>query len=336
MNREALLATAAGGVLLVVLLAALAAPGVLADPDVDDPVRPGPVDVAEVAVSPGEVTGETVELRLSTALAHRGPPADNVTVRHRAYDAESGLLVAEETVDVGEMDVDGERSVESSLEVPREGGYRLETTVFRGNERVDRSTTTVRGVAALEPPHQRTTVSFADRPVLPAVSVAVESADEGSATLRISALVTNGGNDPVDDVDLRIVLRQADSNVVADETTESVGELRPGRTQSVATTVDVPDGYNYYVDAALVRDDVIIDETREAANLDPQETLEVNETREDVEFEIEDFAEDQRATEEPAPERVTDEETPGFGPLAGLVAVLALALVLARSRRGNR
>lgn len=336
MNREALLAVAAGGVLVVVALAAVAAPGVLADPSIEDPVRPGPVDVAEVAISPGEVTGETVELRLSTALAHRGPPAENVTVRHRAYDAESGLLVAEKTVDVGEMDVDGERPVESSLEVPREGGYRLETTVFRGSERVDQSTTTVRGVAALEPPHQRTTVSFAERRVLPAVSVAVESADDRTATLRVSALVTNGGDDPVDDIDLRVVLRQAESNVVAAETTESVGELRPGRTQSVATTVDVPDGYNYYVDAVLVRDDVIVDETREAANLDPQETLEVNQTREDVEFEIEDFAEEPTERPEATPAYpVTEEESPGFGPILALIAVVAGALLLVRTRSRN-
>ena len=335
MNREALLAAAAVGLLLVVAIAALAGPGVLADPDVEDPVEPGHVGIAEVAVSPSEVTGETVQLQLTTALAHRGNAADNVTVRHRAYDADSGLLAAEETVDAGEVDVDGELSVDARLTVPRDGGYRLETTVFRGSERLDTAATTVHGVEALEPPYERTTVSFADRPVLPSLSVGVEDASDGTATLRISALVANGGDDPVDDVELRIVLRQADSNVVADEAIEPVGELRPGRTHAVDATVEVPDGYNYYVDAALVRDDVIIDETREAANLDPRETLDVNETREEIEFEIEEFADE---TDDPRPEatpepRPVEEETPGFGPAAALVAVIALALLVARSRR---
>ncbi|MDR5671812.1 Uncharacterized protein AArcCO_2017 [Halalkaliarchaeum sp. AArc-CO] len=335
MNREALLAATAVGLLAVVAIAALAGPGVLADPDPEEPVRPGHVGIAEVAVSPAEVTGETVQLQLTTALAHRGNAADNVTVRHRAYDADSGLLTAEETVDVGEVDVDGEQSVEASLTVPRDGGYRLETTVFRGSERLDTTSTTVRGVEALEPPYERTTVSFADRPVLPSLSVGVEDASDGTATLRISALVANGGDDPVNDVELRIVLRQADSNVVADEGVEPVGELRPGRTHSVDATVEVPDGYNYYVDAALVRNDVILDETREAANLNPQETLDVNETREEIAFEIEEFTEETaepRPEATPAPEEL-EEETPGFGPLVGGVAVIALALLLARSRR---
>ncbi|WP_435127783.1 DUF7490 domain-containing protein [Halobaculum sp. D14] len=332
MPREQLFAGAAAAVLVVAALSALAVPGVVAPPD-DGPTRPGPVRVAEVAVTPGDVGGATAELRLLTRIDHRGNPTPNVTVRFRAYDAESGLLRAEETVDLGTVTDDGSVPVNASLRVPREGGYVLETTVFRGGERVDRHRTEVSGMRALTPAYARTDVRFTESAAIPSLAVSVESVSGDSTTLRVAASLTNTGDEPSGDLRVELILRQAESNLVAGRTTVDVGAIRPGRTADAAATVTVPSDYNYYVDAVLYKDGVIIDTARSVANLDPTRTISANETRQDVEFNVGDFAEDGGGT---APTRTPHgtaaaTQTPGFGVAVAVVALLGAALLARRS-----
>ena len=336
-TRTTLLAVAAA----VVLVSAV---GVVAAPDaVDDPrgasERPGDVDIVDVVVAPGEIRGETATLELRVDLRHRGSTAENVTVRHRAIDANSGLLVDQTTVDVGDVDGGGETAVNGSLDVERAGGYRLETVVYVDGERRSEQTTRVAGVSALTPAYANSPVGFTDGNVWPTVAVSVADVDGETATLSTSVSVTNRGDDASGDLELRVLLRQADSNVVADEATESVGSVRPGRTDTITTTLEAPDGYNYYVDAALFDDDVLIDETQGVANLDPQERISANETVEDVAFEVDDFSRNQTESAEPTEDagaereaEATGDATPGFGVLVAVLALL-VAAQLARRRR---
>ncbi|MFB6256436.1 MAG: ATP-binding protein [Haloplanus sp.] len=103
MRREATLAAGAAGVALLTVVAAVLVPGALADPSEERPVRPGPVDIAGMEISAGDVTGDTVTLNVTTRLSHRGPPARNVTVRVQAVDAGSGLVETTRTVTVGDL-----------------------------------------------------------------------------------------------------------------------------------------------------------------------------------------------------------------------------------------
>ena len=338
-TRTALLAAAAA-LLLAGAIGAVAAPDALVDPRETDE-RPGDVRIVDTVVSPGEVRGETAELRLGVDLRHRGSAVENVTVRHRAIGADSGLLVDETTVDVGEVDGGGERSVNGSVDVEREGGYRIETVVFADGERRATQTTRVGGVAALTPDYADSRVGFTESSVWPTVAVSVREADNQTATLSISMSVTNRGDAASEPLDLRVLLRQSESNVIADEASETVGEVRPGRTDTVTATVEVPANYNYYVDAALWSDDVLIDETQGVANLNPRETISANETVEEVEFAVEDFSrgadgDDASGGADGADRRAdgdsAGDSTPGFGPVAALVALAAAALVARRRR----
>ncbi|WP_200531106.1 PGF-CTERM sorting domain-containing protein [Halorubrum sp. LN27] len=334
-TRTALLAAAAA-LLLAGAIGAVAAPDAIVDPREADE-RPGDVRIVDTVVSPGEVRGETAELRLGVDLRHRGSAVENVTVRHRAIGADSGLLVDETTVDVGDVDGGGERTVNGSVDVDREGGYRIETVVFADGERRASQTTRVGGVAALTPDYADSRVGFTEGNVWPTVAVSVREADNETATLSVSISVTNRGDAASEPLDLRVLFRQSESNVIADEASETVGEVRPGRTDTVTTTVEVPANYNYYVDAALWSDDVLIDETQGVANLNPRETISADETVEEVEFAVEDFTRgtggDDAADEAGAPDRGEDgagDSTPGFGPLVALVALVSAALVARR------
>lgn len=356
MDTRTVLVSAAVALLVVGAIAVVAVPGALDDPrTTDDPELPTELSIADVVVQPGDVGGATTELVVNVGLEHRGAPAENVTVRYRAIDADSGLLADETTVDVGDVETDlgdvaddrtamreametsSERPIEGTLEVDRSGGYRLETVVFVEGERRTEQSTRVSGVSALTPSYADSHVGFTDGAVWPTLTVSVVDADDGTATLELSASVTNRGDSASDAVDLRVLLRQADSNVVADDAEVRVGSVRPGRTDTVTATVEVPDGYNYYVDAALWDDDVLVDETQGVANLDPQQRIDANETVQDVGFSVEEFAEDDADdTPPPRPEEEdvedTGEDAPGFGVAVALIAVLVAALY-ARSNR---
>ncbi|MFB6130615.1 MAG: PGF-CTERM sorting domain-containing protein, partial [Salinigranum sp.] len=330
MNRERLLAAAAG-VVAVALLVVAAVPGVLADPTDRGAIRPGPVRIADVGIEPGRVSGGTAVLSVETRLSHRGDPTRNVTLDVRAVDAESGLIETTRSVRVGNLTGDREVPVRTNLTVPREGGYRIETVVYRDGERVETGTTTVQGLDALTPEAARSSVGFAETDALPPLSFSVARADAGDnrTTLAVDAALTNGGDAPAGNLRVTLVLRQADSNIVAARESAPVDSIGPLETRTVGANVTVPTGYNYYIDAILWRGNVVIDTARTAANLDPKRPISVDQTETDVQLRVGDFERSGGSGAKPtASTPQTASNAPGFGVGVATVALLAGALVI--------
>jgi PGF-CTERM protein len=336
MRRETALAAGTAGVALLAVVAAVVVPGALADPSAERPVRPGPVDIADMEMSAEGVTGDTVTLNVTTRLSHRGPPAPNVTVRVRAVDAESGLVEATRTAAAGDLTGEREVAVPTSLTVARKGGYRVRAVVYRDGQRIDSGTRDLSGLEALRPPYARSAVGFAEADALPPVAFAVDGTSGNRTTLALQMALTNAGDERPEALRVTVTLRQADSNIVANRTSVPVGSIRPGRTETVETPLTVPTGYNYYIDAVLWKDGVVIDSARGAANLDPTETISVNETRRDVELRVSDFTRGDGDADRPRPEGTgmpTSSGGPGFGVAVAVVALLAAALLARRKSR---
>jgi PGF-CTERM protein len=330
MRPEALLgAAAAATVLLAVALAAFV-PGFVSAPAPEPDEPPARLDVGEMTLSAGEVTGETATLETTVFLRHDGGSADNVTVVVRATDADSGLVVDTTRRDLGTVANEGEREVPLSVTVPREGGYEVETLLYVDGERVDAASASVRGVGALRPPYAASTVRFHEFPRRPSVEYRVADVANDRATLNVTSYLTNGGDDPESGLRLEVTARQADSEVVAGRSEARPGDLPAGRTARPGVEVTVPDGYNYYLDVTLWRDGVIIDSTRAAANLDPEETLSVNETRRAVAFEASDFETGGQASRGGPSAEESAGDGPGMGPAAAVVALLAGVVAVRR------
>ena len=334
MNRETTLAVGIAVVVAGSLLAAAAVPGAIADSD-DEVVRSGYVSIEEVGIAPGPVSGGTATLTVDTRLAHRGGQTENVTVLVRAVHLESGLQAKTARTDVGTLSGDREVSVVQNLSVERKGGYRIETVVYRDDERVATGSKTVRGVGTLTPEYARTDVRFhwQGDDGLPPVEYTVADAGDDRTTLNVSTFLTNEGDAPSQELRVVFTARQADSNIVADRVGVPVGTIEPGRTASPSVELAVPDGYNYYLDAVLWKDGVIVGTARSVANLNPTETLEANETVREVGIEVSDFEETDekdrpRRTEEAAYDG-GDGGVPGFTAV-GALAALGGALLLAR------
>jgi hypothetical protein len=337
MQRELALGTAAVAVVLVTVLVAVLAPGSVAEPSED--VRRDALSLREMSVAAGQVGGENVALQVEARVQHRGAPSENVTVEFRAVSTESGLVATTERVDVGTVTGEREVAVPASLSVPRAGGYRLVAVVYREGERLSEGQTTVSGVESLTPEYAESAVDFhrfetgVDR--VPTIQYAVQSATEDRATMNVSTYLTNAGAEPSEDVRLEIQARQADSNIVAAERTVRVGRIGSGQTARPSTTLTVPSEYNYYLDAVLWKDGTIVATATSAANLNPTETISVNETRREVGLQVEEFERDRGGDEGDRPRPDEAERTTAAGPGFGVGGALAALLLALLARRGG-
>lgn len=329
MSPERVLLGVAVAVLAVSVVAAAAVPGALALPD-PQPDDPGRFDVRDMAVAPGEVGGQTAEFHIETRLAHFGPRAENVSLELRATRLESGLFETSTTVPVEPVEGDREVTVNGTLRVERTGGYRIEAIVYHDGRRLGGADASVEGVDGLRPAYAESPVDFHQFRTTdqPAIEYRIADSDNETATLDVTTYLTNDGDASAGDLRLVLQARQSDSGIVADSTEVTVGQIEAGRTDTPDAALTVPDGYNYYLDAQLWADGVIVGEARAAANLDPAETLTVEQTRREVDLEVSDF---EGADRRPAPDARATETggQPGFTAGLALVAVLG-AVLLAR------
>lgn len=348
MNRETIL----GGALLAVVVGAalvlLTVPGAIADPQPSGPpARPGALHIAEVTIAPASVDGGTATLTVDARLSHRQrgdrSASENVTVRFRATDTDSGLVETTKTVTLGTVDGTREVPAVANLTLPREGSYRIDVLVYRDGERVRTGSTTVSGMAALTPEYARSSLTFErfERSgTVPTLVYSIDRARNGSVTMNVSAYVTNGGDDAAGDVEVRLLALQSESNVAADRATLSVGRVQAGRTVAPAGTLTVPDDYNYRLVAQLVRDGVVLDTVQAPANLDPEEPVTVTESEDEDSFDAGDFDDDPTTTyATESTEAASDEAErttaasggqPGFTLPLALLAATVLVAALAR------
>ncbi len=336
MKRERILVGAIAVIIVATVLTLAVLPGAIATESSDDH-PPSRLQIKDVAIAPGQISGGTATLRVETRLEHKGGSAENISVLVRAIHLDSGMVEATTRKRVPTIDGNKETSVSENISVERRGGYRIETVVFDNGERIAEGSKKVQGVGTLQPAYERTNLNFhwkGDTNEFPPIDYSIADVQNDTATLNVSTYLTNEGDDASKSVRIVFIARQADSNIVADRVSVPVGTIKAGRTANPAATVTVPDGYNYYLDAILWKDGVVVGSARSAANLDPSKTLSVNETQTDMALSISDFQEDNRPKSKQTTTSANDAGQPGFTVLAGIVALLG-ARLFARKHGGN-
>ena len=332
MDRHRILISAGLVMMLFILVSAIVLPGAIAERDTN--IREGVIRLnQDVAVEPLTVSGQSVTLSLDIRLSHRGGVSENISVEVRAIDADSNLLRETERVSVGSIRGNREVPVRANLTVPREGQYRFDVRIYNSGQRVENGATTVSGVSALTPAYAKSTVRFEqfETTTIPPITYRIANVTENQVQITTTTYLTNTGDTATDGLQLRIMARQADSNIIADQTTATIGTVRSGRTTEVNATLEVPDEYNYALDAMLIRDSVILEVASATAELAPTEPLPANSTREQIDIQASDFETGAETTGEDRGETagLTESETsqPGFGISIGLLALVITIIV---------
>jgi PGF-CTERM protein len=333
-------------VLVTSLLAAVLIPGALADRT--EPRPDGDLRMEEIVISAENVSGERLDFATDVRLTHRDGVSENVTIELRAVRLDSGLVEASETTEVGTVDDDGELSATGMLQVERGGDYRIEALVFQNGVRETTGSKTVQGTGALTPGYPDSPVEFHQftRYDLPVIDYRIAQSDGESATLDVRTYLTNSGETRADDLSLVVKSRQVESGIVASEQEVDVESIGPSQTARPGSELTVPTDYNYYLEATLWKDGVIVDTARTGATLDPTETVQANETERDVELEIGEFESRDRRADDTGEESFddgadtggdtdgTDDGGAGFGVGIAVVALVA-GMLYARVRTGG-
>ena len=168
----------------------------------------GEVSVAEMDVSLGNVTGETVEFEIVPRLSHRGGVSKNLTVVARATRTSTELLASEEKAEVGRLEGNGETGVEIPVVVEREGEYVFDVVVYEGDTRVSTGSKRIEGVGAVQPEYATNGIAFYSFPLQPSIEYSIGSVNDGDVELKTASYLANRGNDP-EEVTLAVEARQA-------------------------------------------------------------------------------------------------------------------------------
>jgi len=337
MKRELTLLGGIGLVLVAATAVVALSPSALGQPEPRN-VQAGYLSVAETTIAPEQVSGGTATLTVDTRLSHGGGPSENVSVLFRATNIQTGLVETTQTRELGTITGNREVTVIGNLSVARKGGYRIESIVYRDGERIDTGGKEVRGVGTLQPAYARVPVEFhrfgntTGGTDLPPISFTVDNATDNRTRLNVSTYLTNAGDEPVDDLRLSLVARQADSNIVADRAEVPLRNLTAGATATPTAPLTVPEGYNYYLDAILWHEGTIVGTTRVAANLNPSQNFSVSPPQSESGLQVSDFeSEGDRATgadgetsRADGPVPGVDASGPGFGIRIALVVMLVV------------
>jgi hypothetical protein len=345
MKRELVVGGSLLAVVLATVLGAVLFPGALADRS--EPQPDGELRMEEISLSAEEVGGERLALTTDVRLAHTDGASENVTVELRAVESDSELVAASRTIGVGGIEGDSEVSATGTLRIERGGDYHIEAIIYRDGVRATTGSKTVQGTGALTPGYPDSPVEFHRfaRHDFPAIDYEITDSGGDSATLDVESYVTNGGEAPAEGLSLVLKARQVESGIVASEQEIDVDSISASQTARPGTDLTVPAGYNYYLDAILFNDGVIVDTARSGASLDPTERVQANETERDVEFEVGDFDSRDRPDDDQTPdgdggdgmsEADSDGAGPGFGVAVGILAVAIGLGLRARGRTGGK
>lgn len=288
-------------------------------------ITEGHAQIQDVDVSVKKVPGDTVDLKTITRIQHRGGLSRNLSVLVRAASL-NGILETKSTKKLDAVKGDKEVEVTNNLTVEREGGYRIDTILYKEGRRVDMESKRVDGVGNLQPNFATSTVKFHRFQTHPPIEYSIQNVEGNTVTLGVTSYLTNTGNRTGD---LRLILkaRQSDSNIIANQKQINIGSIERGNTKTPTTTLTVPDGYNYYLDGILWNGSSIIAEQRSVANLHPTKTIDLNQTIQEIGIEVSDF-ETQQQRPPPQPTSQQQESQPGFGVIITVLAITILVVTL--------
>jgi hypothetical protein len=211
------------------------------------------VAVSGMTVGAETVTGAEVTLNVTTDIQNTYGVSSGVSrVQLKAYDTDSGLVIAEKTSDVGLLGIRGSGSISQAIILPRTGSFRLVSTVFENNQRKGQGEITVYSLERLTPDNQKTGLSISD------IDFLVRNVEGSRVDIQTDVYFINDENDASGPFMVEVKAKEEDARLLADKQKVSVESILPGTTRVSSVTLSVPDQYNYVVEVLVWKNDTIV------------------------------------------------------------------------------
>jgi len=210
------------------------------------------VEITGITVGADNVTGAEVTLNVTTEVQSIYGVSSGISrVQLKAYDTESGLVVAERTGDAGLLGIRGSGFAVQTIVLPRSGSYRLVSTVFENGQRKGQGEKTVYNLERLTPDIQETGLSITD------IDFLVKKVAGDRATIQTDIYFTNDNRVPSGAFDIEVKAKEEDAKLLADKQQARVESIQPDATRVSSVTLSVPDQYNYVVEVLVWKNETI-------------------------------------------------------------------------------
>lgn len=290
----------------------------------DEPQTPNFLRISGIDVSAPIVKSGTMTLAVNVSLDNTEASSQDIRLVVKAYDQSTGFLVTTNTADVGVIPEDRTIAVEVHLDVPRSSGYRIQVQVFEDDQLTLQGTVTASNIDALEPNVFDTGLRISTMDFI------VRNVTGARVEIAAKVYVTNEDAAASQPLDMQVKAREVSTGLLADERWTQIPSVGTEETVPSEVTLDVPDEYNYVVEAILWDGNIIVERGSQPVQLLPNFTKDPEQDIVVTNPDVDDFVRG------PDQGRGSIETTraPGVGALLATMAVLgALALTARRMRK---
>lgn len=236
-------------ILVVILVSSVALAGCLND---FDETRLNHLRISGIDVSAPHVGSGTVTLLVNVTLDNAMAKSGEVLLRVKAYNTATGLLVKTLEEQVGTMRADRTETVPVALDLPKQDGYRITVEASQDDRRVQTASVKVTEIAALD-----RTISDTGLRVT-TLEFLVRNVTGDKVRIDTQVYLTNQGAAESETLRLQLKAREVSTGLLAAEEWTDVAAIPPEATRISTAALQVPDAYNYLVEAVLWDGDLIV------------------------------------------------------------------------------
>ena len=284
--------------------------------------------ITNMDISAKEVKSAFVDLDVTTYVENfHGDSSKNTSLLLKAFSTRTGLLEVQTQDDIGIIDKGDTVTITQSLKLQKEGGYRIVAVLFEEDKRKNTGEITIYSLENLPADVQDIGIEVAGMDFL------VREVDGGRVVIQTDLYLTNEGTAASGDYQMLIKAREMDARLLADKEWMQTGSIKPETTVIRSLNLTVPNHYNYVVEVLIWSNDTIVKRGEDYVQLKPQMTVDVGTQVETKHIETSDFIVPEEAMDEVWYGDAPMEETPGFGILLGIVAILSVVLIQRRREK---
>lgn len=277
-------------------------------------------------ISAKEVKSAFVDIDVTTYVEnYHGDSSKNTSLLLKAFSTGTGLLEVQTQGDIGIINKGDTVSITQSLELQKEGGYRIVSVLFEEEKKKNTGEITIYNLENLPADVQDIGIEVAGMDFL------VREINGSRVVIQSDLYLTNEGTGTSGNYEMLIKAREMDARLLADKVWINTGSIKPETTIIKSVNLTVPDQYNYVVEVLIWSNDTIVKRGEDYVQLKPEMTIDAGtevktkhiETsefilpREDIDYSME-YGED---------------AMPGFEILMAIASILLVVLVQRRKEK---
>ncbi|MGP8337849.1 MAG: DUF7490 domain-containing protein [Methanosarcinaceae archaeon] len=283
--------------------------------------------IANMDISAKEVKSAFVDISVTTYVEnYYGDSSKNTSLLLKAFSTRTGLLVMQTQDDIGIINKGDTVSIIQSLELQKEGGYRIVSVLFEEKKKKNIGEITIYNLENLPADVQDIGVEVAGMDFL------VREVNGSRVVIQSDLYLTNEGTDTSENYEMLIKAREMDARLLADKVWVETGLIKPETTIIKSVNLTVPDQYNYVIEVLIWNNDTIVKRGEDYVQLKPKMTIDNGTQVTTKHIETSEFI---LSTElmDGGMEYSEEDGMGGFGMLLAIVSILSVILVQRRKGR---